>query len=67
MDGLKKFWSEYKGIIIGGVIALLIALTGLYKLIICIVLVAVGMFAGNYIQRNKFSVKEKVKDFIDRL
>ena len=66
MDGFKKFLIEYMGAIIGGILALLIALTGLYKLIICIILIVIGMFVGNYVQKNKFDVKEKIKDFIDR-
>ena len=41
MNGFKDFISEYKGAIIGAIIAILILLTELYKLIIgnsCIIL-----------------------------
>ena len=67
MDGFKKFVSEYKGAIIGGIIALIILCTRLYELIIGIVLIIIGMFIGNYVQRNKYDVKEKLKNFIDRI
>ena len=67
MDGFKKFVSEYRGAIIGGIIALIILCTRLYELIIGIVLIVLGMFIGNYVQRNKYEVKEKLKNFIDRI
>ena len=67
MNGFKDFISEYKGAIIGAIIAILILLTELYKLIIGIILIGMGIFVGNYIQRNKYSVKEKLKNFIDRM
>lgn len=67
MDGFKNFVSEYKGAIIGGVIAIIVLCTRLYELIIGIILVALGIFIGNYVQRNKYDVKEKLKNFIDRM
>lgn len=67
MDSVKKFLVEYKGAIIGGLIAILILCTQLYRLIIGIVLICIGVFIGNYVQRNKYDVKEKLKRFIDRM
>ena len=67
MDGFKNFVSEYRGAIIGGIVALIILLTRLYELIIGIILIAIGIFIGNYVQRNKYDVKEKLKNFIDRM
>ncbi len=67
MDNFKEFVQEYRGAIIGGAIAILILLTGLYKLVVGIVLVCLGIFIGNYVQKNKYEVKEKLKNFIDRL
>ena len=67
MNNFKDFVSEYSGAIIGAVIAILILLTGLYKLIIGIILIVMGIFIGNYVQRNKYAVKEKLKNFIDRM
>lgn len=67
MDDFKKFMSQYGGIIIGVIVAILLLCTKLYKLIIGIILVFVCGYAGNYIQHNKFEVKEKLKNFIDKL
>ena len=41
--------------------------TGFYKLMIGIILIAIGIYVGNYIQINKDDVKDKLKNFIDRL
>ena len=67
MDNIKKFLIEYKGAIIGGLIALLVLCTQLYRLIIGIILICIGVFVGNYVQRNKYDVKERLKRFIDRM
>lgn len=67
MGSFKEFISEYKGAIIGGIIALIILFTRLHELIIGIVLICLGIFVGNYVQRNKYDVKEKLKNFIDRI
>ena len=67
MEEVKKIIKEYSGAIIGGLVAVLILCTQLYKLIIGIILIAMGIFVGNYIQRNKDDVKEKVKKFIDKM
>lgn len=67
MEELKKFMSQYGGIVIGIIVAILLLCTQLYKLIIGIILIFVCGYAGNYIQHNKFEVKEKIKNFIDKL
>lgn len=67
MNSFKSFVTEYRGAIIGAIIAILILLTNLYKLIIGIILIAIGIFVGNYVQQNKYTVKEKLKSFIDRM
>ncbi len=67
MDGFKNFMSEFGGALIGAIVAILILCTGLYKLIVGVILVVIGMFVGNYIQKNKYEVKEKLKNFIDRV
>ncbi len=67
MDDLKRFLSQYGGMIIGIIVAILLLCTQLYKLIIGIVLLFICGYAGHYIQHNKFEVKEKLKNFIDRL
>ena len=67
MGNFKDFVSEYKGAIIGGIIALIVLFTRLHELIIGIILICIGIFLGNYVQRNKYDVKEKLKSFIDRM
>ena len=56
--GFKGFFQKFGGAIIGGIIALVLACTSLYRVVIGIVLVAIGMWAGNYFQKNKEVVKE---------
>ena len=67
MEEFKKFMSQYGGIVIGVIVAIILLCTQLYKLIVGIILVFVCGYAGNYIQHNKFEVKEKLKNFIDKL
>jgi len=68
MEGnFKDFVIRYRGAIIGGIVGLLILFTNLYRLIIGCILIFIGMFVGNYVQHNKIEVKEKLKNFIDRL
>ena len=67
MNEIKEFLMKYRGSIIGALIAILILCTGFYKLIVGIILVAIGIYVGNYIQLNKEFVKEKIKNFIDKL
>lgn len=67
MEGFKEFMKEYSGAIIGAIIAILILCTGLHRLILSIVVIVMGTFIGNYVQRNKYDVKEKLKNFIDKI
>ena len=67
MDELKKFLKTYGGAIIGALIAMLVLCTHLYELIIWVVFICLGIYLGNYVQHNKMYVKEKLKNFIDRL
>lgn len=60
------FINEYKGAIIGGVIALLFIATGLSKLVIGLAVLAVGIFLGYYIQNNKDKVKDILRGLIDK-
>ena len=56
MESFKQFLKEYLGAIIGAVVAVIILCTNLYRLIIGVILIATGIFVGNYIQRNKYEV-----------
>jgi uncharacterized membrane protein len=65
-SGLNEFIAQYGGATIGGIIALILCFTELYKILVCIVIVLAGIFIGNYVQKNKTIVKEKLKSFIDK-
>ena len=67
MDSIKDFWNQFKGAIIGVVVAILILITRLHDLILAIVVLVLGAFIVNYIQQNKEDVKEKLKKFIDKM
>lgn len=67
MDNFGSFFQKYGGAIIGGVIATVLAFTSFYKYMLAIFFVIFGIWAGNYIQKNKEMVKEKLKNFIDKL
>ena len=70
MDDQKNFVeliSEYRGAIIGGVVALLLIATGLSKVLISLLVIVAGVFLGNYIQNNKNHVKETLKKIIDKV
>ena len=64
---LKDFWNNYKGAIIGVIVAILILVTRLHDLILTIVILVLGAFIGNYVQQNKEDVKAKLKIFIDKM
>ncbi len=67
MENLRDFWNQYKGAIIGVIVAILILITKLYNLVMGIILIVICAIAGNYIQLNKEEVKDKIKRFIDKI
>jgi len=67
MEDLKKFISTHGGMLVGIIVAILLLCTQLYKLIIAIILLVICGYVGNYVQHNKDVVKEKLKNFIDKL
>ena len=67
MEDIKKFINQYKGAIIGVIVAIVILATRLYSLIVGILLILAGAFIGNYVQQNKDEVKSKLKRFIDKM
>ena len=67
MEDIKKFLSKYCGTIIGIIVAIVNLATKLYDLIIGIVVILMGAFVGNYVQKNKDFVKTKLKGWIDKM
>lgn len=65
-DDFLGFLKKYKGAIIGGLIAIVIACTGLWQLLIAIAVIIAGFWIGNYVQKNKEQVKEFLRKLIDR-
>lgn len=63
---LTTLIGKYAGGVIGGIIALILCFTELYKILIYVVIVLAGAVLGNYVQKNKSNVKEKLKAFIDK-
>ncbi len=62
----KEFVDKYMGMIIGIIIALLlIAFNMIYAIECIIIVVALGWF-GSYVQKNRDTVKDKLKVFIDK-
>ncbi len=66
LEDFKNFFAKYSGAIIGGIITIILLCTGLFKLLLILGIVILGVFIGNYIQVNKEDVKEKLKRFIDK-
>lgn len=67
MEDFKKFVTQYRGAIIGAIVAIVILATRLYALIVGVLLILAGAFVGNYVQQNKDDVKNKLKNFIDKM
>ena len=67
MENIQNFWNNYKGAILGIIVAILVLVTKIYNVVIAIILIVIGAIAGNYIQHNKEVVKDKIKGFIDRM
>ena len=67
MDNLKNFLINYRGAIIGGLIALIALLLNFHTVLIWILIIVAGILIGNYIQHNKEFVKDKLKSYIDKL
>lgn len=67
MEKFLQFIMDNKYPIIGLIIAIIIIATGVYEWIVPILLIALCVYGGWYFQRNKDDVKEKIKNFIDKL
>lgn len=67
MEKVKQFLINYRGAIIGGIVAIVALLLNLHKALIVILIVIAGILLGNYVQHNKEFVKEKLKTYIDKL
>ena len=62
-----NFFYQYRGAIIGLIIAIVLLAFDLYRVILIAIAIIGAMFIGNYIQNNKQKVKENLKKFIDKM
>ena len=67
MEDIKKFIMQYRGAIIGIIVAIILLATKLYSLILGVLVILAGGFLGNYIQQNKDDVKNRLKKLIDKM
>ena len=67
MEKVKQFLINYRGAIIGGIVAIVALLLKLHKVLLVILIIIAGILLGNYVQHNKELVKEKLKMYIDKL
>ena len=67
MEDLKNFLINFRGAIIGGLIAFVALLLNLHTVLIWILIIVAGIVIGNYVQHNKEFVKDKLKSYIDKL
>ncbi|MBR3132515.1 MAG: DUF2273 domain-containing protein [Clostridia bacterium] len=67
MEEIVEFIKKYKYPIIGGIIALLLLVTDLFQVLKVIVVIALGIYLGFYVQKNKETIKEKLRKLIDKM
>ena len=66
MEKIKDFLVKYRGAIIGGIIAIVLLILRIHEILIGILIIAAGAFAGNFVQKNKEIVKEGIRHIVDR-
>ena len=59
--------KEYIGAILGIIIGILFIVFGLWYPVLIIGIIAGFAWLGNYAQKNKSELKEKIKNFIDKI
>ena len=67
MEDFKNFLINFRGAIIGGLIAFIALLLNLHTVLLWILIIVAGIIIGNYVQHNKEFVKDKLKSYIDKL
>ncbi len=66
MEDLKNFIIRYRGAIIGGIVAIIALILRIHKFLIGCIIILAGILIGNYVQKNKEYVKDKIKNIIER-
>ena len=60
-------WKDYIGAFIGIVVGILFVVFGLWYPVLIIAIICGFAWLGNYVQKNKSDIKEKLKNFIDKM
>ncbi len=63
----KEFLDKYLGMIIGAIVALLVIIFGGVYVVECVALIVLCAWLGSYVQKNKSSVRTKLKGAIDQV
>ena len=66
MENFKDFILKYRGAIIGGIIAIFALILKIHEFLFGCLIILTGILVGNYVQRNKETVKKKIRDMVDR-
>ena len=66
-NNLKKFLDKYAWSIIGALVAILILIFKLLDFVLALSLIIGFAVLGFKMQKNKATIKEKVKAFIDKI
>lgn len=64
---MKEFFDKYLWAIIGGLLALIMIIFNIVYFALCIALIVGMAMLGYNMQKNKVSLKEKLKAFVDKL
>jgi uncharacterized membrane protein len=62
----SDFLSKYTGAIIGILIAIILLILRIFEVVVALGIIVAFAFLGDYVQKNKTTVKEKLKSFIDK-
>jgi uncharacterized membrane protein len=62
----SDFLSKYTGAIIGILIAIILLILRIFEVVVALGIIVVFAFLGDYVQKNKTTVKDKLKSFIDK-
>lgn len=66
MENFKNFIIKYRGAILGGIIAIIALILRIHEFLIWCLIIAAGIFVGNYVQQNKDKVKDGIRKIVDR-
>ena len=66
MEKFKDFLVKYRGAIIGGAVAVIALILRIHEFLIACLVIAAGIFVGNYVQQNKDTVKNFIRRIVDR-